>query len=59
MTDPDLNTYCDVLLFKIDVRAGFWGMYNFYKMQVDTSYCITSITCLRCIVSCACNSSVL
>jgi len=34
MVDADVNMVCDVLLFKIDVRAGYWGMYNFYKMQV-------------------------
>jgi len=34
MLDADVNMACDVLLFKIDVRAGYWGMYNFYKMQV-------------------------
>ena len=34
MMDPDVKTHCDVLLFKIDVRAGTWGIYNFYKMQV-------------------------
>ena len=45
MTDPDLNVACDVLLFKIDVRAGYWGMYNFYKMQV-----ITTLSCMYCII---------
>jgi len=38
MLDPDVNMTCDVLLFKIDVRAGYWGMYNFYKMQVVSTY---------------------
>ena len=43
MTDPDVNMACDVLLFKIDVRAGYWGMYNFYKIQVIiASLCIVS-----------------
>lgn len=27
--------YFDVLLTKIDVKAGDWGLYNFYKMQVS------------------------
>ena len=37
MVDTDVNMACDVMLFKIDVRAGYWGMYNFYKMQVRSS----------------------
>lgn len=34
LIDTDLNLPYDVLLTKIDVAAGQWGLYNFYKMQV-------------------------
>ena len=47
MTDPDLNVACDVLLFKIDVRAGYWGMYNFYKMQVINTLSCSDILVLE------------
>ena len=33
--DKDQNVPYDVLLTKIDVTKGRWGLYNFYKMQVD------------------------
>lgn len=32
--DPDSSRLYDIMLFKIDVRHGPYGMYNFYKMQV-------------------------
>jgi len=45
VVDTDLETPYDILLFKIDVAAGSWGMYNFYKMQVSwfLFYCILDI----------------
>lgn len=33
--DEDQDVPYDVLLFKIDVKQGAWGLYNFYKMQVS------------------------
>ncbi|XP_059138557.1 poly [ADP-ribose] polymerase tankyrase-like isoform X2 [Physella acuta] len=32
--NPTTNIPYDVTLSKVDVSAGAWGMYNFYKMQV-------------------------
>ena len=37
MTDSTSSKFHDVLLFKIDVRHGIYGMYNFYKMQVKNA----------------------
>ena len=34
MYDDEVGVHYDVLLSKIDVNAGFYGLYNFYKMQV-------------------------
>ena len=27
----------DALLSKVDVSKGYWGMYNFYRLQVNHS----------------------
>ena len=32
--DDELKIHYDVMLSKIDVGKGHWGLYNFYKMQV-------------------------
>ena len=34
VVDEDQDLPYDVVLTKIDVKAGAWGLYNFYKMQV-------------------------
>ena len=33
--DDEQNIHYDVLMLKIDVKKGHWGLYNFYKMQVS------------------------
>ncbi len=35
--DKDQDVLYDVLMSKVDVRVGEWGLYNFYKMQVRLS----------------------
>ena len=35
LPDAELDLPYDILLFKIDVKAGAYGLYNFYKMQVS------------------------
>ncbi len=34
MVDESQDIPYDVLMTKVDVRIGEWGLYNFYKMQV-------------------------
>ena len=34
MVDESQDVPYDVLMTKVDVRIGEWGLYNFYKMQV-------------------------
>ena len=39
--DPELDVPFDILMTKVDVEFGAYGMFNFYHMQVSRS----SITC--------------
>ena len=32
--DKEQDALYDILMTKVDVRIGEWGLYNFYKMQV-------------------------
>ena len=32
--DKEQDVLYDILMTKVDVRIGEWGLYNFYKMQV-------------------------
>ncbi|KAH9523486.1 hypothetical protein Btru_040138 [Bulinus truncatus] len=34
LKDETLDVYYDVLMTKVDVKQGLWGLYNFYQMQI-------------------------
>ncbi|KAI8773698.1 poly [ADP-ribose] polymerase tankyrase-like [Biomphalaria glabrata] len=34
LKDEEQNIYYDVLMTKVDVKQGEWGLYNFYQMQI-------------------------
>ena len=44
--DDEVGVHFDVLLTKIDVNAGFYGLYNFYKMQASC----TTLPCLHLLI---------
>ena len=41
MRDKEQDVLYDILMTKVDVRIGEWGLYNFYKMQVCHQFCTT------------------
>ena len=45
LEDPEQNIYYDVLMSKVDVKVGKFGLYNFYKMQVG-SFVLLELCCL-------------
>ena len=45
--DDEVGVHYDVLLSKIDVNAGFYGLYNFYKMQVTHGISRSSKHCIK------------
>ncbi len=36
--DKEQDVLYDILMTKVDVRIGEWGLYNFYKMQVFVNH---------------------
>ena len=37
--DEEIDMHYDILMTKVDVKLGEFGLYNFYKMQVGFKIC--------------------